>query len=129
MPYIEPAGIKVERPATPETEKNSSAPLRTCDSMSVSPPSWLLGNTLRANRPSLSFQDLVCSFQRTGRERVRRRHVGAVLVLERRGGSPGVPNAQCRDCRCGCGCADEAPAGEIGIHGRDSSFQLVGFDL
>src|SRR3954464_3736998 len=58
MPYIEPAGIKVESPATPETEKNSSAPLRTCDSISVSPPSWLLGNTLRANRPSLSFRIL-----------------------------------------------------------------------
>src|SRR4029450_2971941 len=58
MPYIEPAGIKVESPATPETEKNSSAPLRTCDSMSVSPPGWLLGNTLRANRPSLSFRIL-----------------------------------------------------------------------
>src|SRR6476619_7600990 len=29
IPYIEPAGITVESPATPETEKNSSAPLRT----------------------------------------------------------------------------------------------------
>jgi hypothetical protein len=34
-----------------EQVKNSSAPVRICDSMSVSPPSWLLGNIAISSRP------------------------------------------------------------------------------
>ena len=35
----------------PDNMKKSIAPERTCDNMSVSPPSWLLGNSWMSTRP------------------------------------------------------------------------------
>ena len=39
----------------PDSGKMSMAPERTCDSMSVSPPSWLLGKIWISTLPPLSF--------------------------------------------------------------------------
>lgn len=49
-PLIEATGTRVER-IRPERVKNSSAPERSWLSMSVSEPSWLLGNTWISTLP------------------------------------------------------------------------------
>ena len=50
MPLMEASGTKVER-MRPDRLNIWIAPVRNCDSMSVSPPSWLLGNTWISTRP------------------------------------------------------------------------------
>src|SRR5450432_3950812 len=53
MPLLPARGTSVCR-ISPDSGKKSIAPERTCDSMSVSPPSWLLGNTWMSTRPLVS---------------------------------------------------------------------------
>jgi len=65
MPLIETGGTRVDR-IGPERVKNSSAPERSCDSESVSEPSWLLGNTWISSRPpELALMRSAASFRRT----------------------------------------------------------------
>src|SRR6266436_3782926 len=53
MPLIDATGTSVER-MSPESVKKSIAPERSWLSMSVSEPSWLLGNTWISTRPLVS---------------------------------------------------------------------------
>ena len=53
MPLIEAAGTTVAR-IRPESVKKSMEPSRSCESMAVSPPSWLLGKTSISTAPLLS---------------------------------------------------------------------------
>ena len=55
MPLIDATGTSVDR-ISPDNVKKSIAPERTCDSMSVSEPSWLFGNTWMSTRPPESFK-------------------------------------------------------------------------
>src|SRR5919202_135089 len=55
MPVIEAFGTSVER-ISGESVKNSSAPERSWLSMSVSPPSWLFGNTWMSTLPPVSLR-------------------------------------------------------------------------
>src|SRR6266702_370402 len=54
MPLIEAIGTSVDR-MTVDRLKNSTAPERSWDSTSVSPPSWLFGNSSISSAPLLSF--------------------------------------------------------------------------
>jgi hypothetical protein len=54
MPLIEAIGTKVDR-MTVDRLKNSTPPERSWDSTSVSPPSWLFGNSSSSSAPLLSF--------------------------------------------------------------------------
>ena len=50
MPLMEASGTKVDR-MRPDRLNIWIAPVRNCDSMSVSPPSWLLGKIWMSTRP------------------------------------------------------------------------------
>src|ERR1700738_931990 len=54
MPQMEAEGMSVDRTFTPESEKHSNAPERSWENMSLSPPSWLLGNSCKSNLPLVS---------------------------------------------------------------------------
>ena len=45
---------RMEESTWPAGWQNSMAPLRACDRMSLSPPSWLSGKTLSSMRPPVS---------------------------------------------------------------------------
>src|SRR5690606_41606531 len=53
MPLMAAAGTRVER-IRPDKVKNSTAPERSWFRVSVSEPSWLMGNTCSVNAPSVS---------------------------------------------------------------------------
>src|SRR6478609_3475693 len=55
MPLIEATGTSVDR-IRPDRVMKSIAPERTCDSMSVSEPSWLFGWICRSTRPLVSLR-------------------------------------------------------------------------
>ena len=57
MPLIEALGTSVDR-ISGDSVKNSTPPERTWLSMSVSAPSWLLGNIWMATRPPVSSRIL-----------------------------------------------------------------------
>ncbi len=64
MPLMAAAGTSVER-ISGDSEKNSVAPLRSCESVSVSLPSWLEGKMLIFMRPpDASRMPSAASFRR-----------------------------------------------------------------
>ena len=60
--------------------KNSTAPLRTCASRSVSEPSWLAGKSLMSSRPAGRLADAVDRFLRADVDRMARVLAGRELV-------------------------------------------------
>ena len=62
--------------------KKVMPPLRTCASMSVSPPSWLFGKILISTRPLVSLAIAFGGFLRADVERMRERQVVAVFQRE-----------------------------------------------
>src|SRR5438270_7923623 len=93
------------------TASNSMPPERTCDSISGSPPSWLLENTVTASRPDDCAPIAFGRLGQADRQRVGFGRVDAELEVEfgaSLGGSAekrGGPGGGCR--------AEQAPAGQF----------------